>query len=752
MKGRKTLRRAGIVLAFGALLSAGMLASGALGMTSGITGSTDSTSTDTALPPTTSTLTDPTTTTSESTTTELTTAESTTTESTTTTPAPTFSPTIVSDKADYSPGATVTLSSSGWPPADAVHIFVNDDAGQSWSYNADVTADIGGTFTLQFPLPDRFIADYSVTASDASGLRATASFTDANFTFDSTFAVYPYRLAGGLVNIQTGGNGTGDHFLWNRKLPSGTYAYTGLTFNGSSNGSGQNLSFGATATGTYEINVGASGTTAPSTACGGSSCGHYGIWGPNQASFNVGQSLTIAGGGAKQSQASGASAVTVKLFNPSNVQVGSSITLATDANGEYSSGTIRTFSSTDPGGTWKVEISSGARYDNNTGFTHSTNITVVSDTTAPTVTVTTHNAVPANSWFTSSPQQVDASATDSSNVTNISCTVDGSSATVAGQSGSNPRTGTVSVSGDGTHPVVCTATDGAGNSGAASGSSNTVTVKIDTTAPSIVFDSATPAANADGWNKTNVVVSWNCSDNVGGSGAAAASVSQTISSEGTGLAATGTCADVAGNTASNTKGGFKIDKTDPSIVCPLPAPVFTLNQSPANVVASFTDGGSGPASGSSSTAANTSSVGGKTAILSATDIAGNTSSKSCTYSVGFQFSGLFAPIDKPNTMNVSKAGQAIPLKWRLLDANNQPVTTLTNVVVKVTDVSCSLGVTTDLIEEYAAGSSGLQNLGSGNYLFAWKTPTSYLNSCKLVGLDLGEGSVRTPLALITFSK
>src|SRR6266550_3177883 len=47
MKGRKTLRRAGIVLAFGALLCAGMLASGAMGMVSGITGSTDSTATST---------------------------------------------------------------------------------------------------------------------------------------------------------------------------------------------------------------------------------------------------------------------------------------------------------------------------------------------------------------------------------------------------------------------------------------------------------------------------------------------------------------------------------------------------------------------------------------------------------------------------------------------------------------------------------------------------------------------------------
>src|SRR5439155_4508562 len=52
MKGRKTLRRAGIVLAFGALLSAGMLASGALGMVSIVTGTTDSssTATDTTTP------------------------------------------------------------------------------------------------------------------------------------------------------------------------------------------------------------------------------------------------------------------------------------------------------------------------------------------------------------------------------------------------------------------------------------------------------------------------------------------------------------------------------------------------------------------------------------------------------------------------------------------------------------------------------------------------------------------------------
>src|SRR5512135_2321345 len=46
-------------------------------------------------------------------------------------PSPTGA-TITSDAADYPPGATVTLTGAGWVIGEAVHIFVNDDAGQSW--------------------------------------------------------------------------------------------------------------------------------------------------------------------------------------------------------------------------------------------------------------------------------------------------------------------------------------------------------------------------------------------------------------------------------------------------------------------------------------------------------------------------------------------------------------------------------------------------------------------------------------------
>ena len=51
----------------------------------------------------------------------------------------------------------------------------------------------------------------------------------------------------------------------------------------------------------------------------------------------------------------------------------------------------------------------------------------------------------------------------------------------------------------------------------------------------------------------------------------------------------------------------------------------------------------------------------------------------------------------------------------------------------------TLGDTSDQIEEYAAGGSGLQNKGGGDYQFNWQTPKSYASSCKLLSVDVGDG-------------
>ena len=117
----------------------------------------------------------------------------------------------------------------------------------------------------------------------------------------------------------------------------------------------------------------------------------------------------------------------------------------------------------------------------------------------------------------------------------------------------------------------------------------------------------------------------------------------------------------------------------------------------------------------------------------------------------YVFTGFDRPVDNNGVLNVVKAGQAVPLKFRLTDATGAGVTTLTSVNVTVASLSCTSGTTSDELEEYAAGSSGLQNLGDGYYQFNWKTPTNYANSCKTLRLALGDGA-NPHTALFQFRK
>lgn len=146
------------------------------------------------------------------------------------------------------------------------------------------------------------------------------------------------------------------------------------------------------------------------------------------------------------------------------------------------------------------------------------------NTTFPTVTVTAPS-VPAlqDGYFNATDLtdnggviNVNVSATDASGVTNLECTdpLMGGSLTVVNQTGSSTRTGSVSISGDGIHHVSCTATNGAGSTGAASGSTNTATVKIDTTAPTSSSQCDTSSCSGT----SGVTVTLNATDGVNGSG------------------------------------------------------------------------------------------------------------------------------------------------------------------------------------------------------------------------------------------
>ena len=119
---------------------------------------------------------------------------------------------------------------------------------------------------------------------------------------------------------------------------------------------------------------------------------------------------------------------------------------------------------------------------------------------------------------------------------------------------------TQTISTDGTNQSATgTCFDNAGNSTSlVSGD-----VDLDKTAPGIAFSGASPAPNGAGWNNSDVTLTWACSD--GTSGPVQATVTQTISTDGTNQSATGTCFDNAGNSTSLVSGDVDLDKTAPGI-------------------------------------------------------------------------------------------------------------------------------------------------------------------------------------------
>ncbi|HLB88315.1 MAG TPA: hypothetical protein VJK29_11745 [Terriglobales bacterium] len=94
----------------------------------------------------------------------------------------------------------------------------------------------------------------------------------------------------------------------------------------------------------------------------------------------------------------------------------------------------------------------------------------------------------------------------------------------------------------------------------------TIVIRLDKTPPTIT-SSRTPSPNINGWNNANVTVSFQCSDSLSGLAVVSPPAPTILSSEGANESVSGTCQDLAGNSASATLGGINIDKTPPTVAC-----------------------------------------------------------------------------------------------------------------------------------------------------------------------------------------
>ena len=267
--------------------------------------------------------------------------------------------------------------------------------------------------------------------------------------------------------------------------------------------------------------------------------------------------------------------------------------------------------------------------------------------------------------------------------------------------------------------------------------------------PPVITGSVSGTLGSDGWYTSDVTVIWSV-DDVESAGTATPCPRTTHSVAGVGQ--TVTCsATSAGGTKSESV-TINRDATAPSLA-PAVGPSPVLFKGTATATPNATDALSGVAASSCGTP-TTATIGSKTVTCSATDHAGNSASATAAYAVTYQFVGFSGSVLGGGALNTAKAGQNIPLKWRLLDAAGAPITNLTaaSVAVTVANLACAAGTTTAGVVAAAAGGGGsaLRNLGAGYYQYTWSTPKSYANTCKTMRLSLGEGTTHD--ALFRFTK
>lgn len=296
--------------------------------------------------------------------------------------------------------------------------------------------------------------------------------------------------------------------------------------------------------------------------------------------------------------------------------------------------------------------------------------------------------------------------------------------------------------------VDCTATDVAGNSAAGRFS---ITVQ-DTTAPAL-FLPAGPVREATSAAGASVAFAASALDLVDGtvgitcapaSGSTFPLADAPIKARATTVYCEAT--DAAGNTG---RGSFNItvqDTTPPQIAQPGDVGPIDATSSGGAVVSyaspatqDAVDGAGvatcAPQSGSQFP------LGTSTVNCSAVDARGNVANQvSFTVTVHYAWNGFFRPIDNLPTLNSSRAGSAIPVKFNL--GGHMGSSILAPGYPRVALMQCTGGAPEDAVEEtVTAGSSTLTyDTTAQQYIYVWKTDKAWAGSCGLLKLRLADGT------------
>ncbi len=110
---------------------------------------------------------------------------------------------------------------------------------------------------------------------------------------------------------------------------------------------------------------------------------------------------------------------------------------------------------------------------------------------------------------------------------------------------------------------------------------------------------------------------------------------------------------------------------------------------------------------------------------------------SCTQ---FNFLGFFQPVDNLPVLNVSTAGQAIPVKFSL--SGDQGLNIFAAGYPASSQIACDANAPGDVIEETvtAGGSSLSYDAATDRYIYVWKTQKAWKGTCRILVVRLTDGS------------
>jgi hypothetical protein len=327
-----------------------------------------------------------------------------------------------------------------------------------------------------------------------------------------------------------------------------------------------------------------------------------------------------------------------------------------------------------------------------------------------------------HTWYTHG-----LSVTATSNATTVSVSVDGGSF----------QAGPVAVSGDGAHVVDARDSDG---------NTATAVYLVDSTGP--VVTHTIPGPNGtNGWYTTKPTLTFNCTDNVSGVHSCLVDGGQSSSvtfQDGQNQGASATGIDNANNVGHDSISGIKVDTTAPSNITfsgilPKLYPVNSLPP-PGAISCTATDNLSG--FHDCAVTGYSSAIGPHTLTATATDNAGNQSTNTLTYTVGFQAGNILAPVAAPNNdqtsptatdLQVFKIKSTVPLKFQFyLDSARTTLMTTppagSNAIVNVMKYSSSTASTdqTDLVTGSADAGNQFRWTGAIAYQYIYNMATSQL--------------------------